>query len=499
MVKESSAGSSSSNGTEVSSKIIEALDEIRVEFSGAKKKDEENKMDVSKPTGKILSFFKPNGTSKKNEAVTDKRMIEVIDLDDDDDDVVIVEKHKPEKEEEDGLAIEQENKKMKAYASFQEQLQRRKNFDRQFFQGREQKLNPFFAPKTCATKTEELAANEASRGSKQEPKRNWKLDDFPSTQHIVYPSLNYSLDDCSTDLEKKHRFKCPPLRANLAHSSHTGDMPAYDYQSHRCRLSSHPCLHSNLPFWILGLNDTSTITTPEQRLETIATEWNCNFTRVAKLTESFTPRVKTSSFTSLVDQYSPQNATQLCGNDHTSLNLVSWMKEWKAFIQGSTDECSFEEHLYTNDEDTGQEELMKLFVLEGPSGSGKSSMVHAIAQECGFQVLEISSNQARSGKHILQQVGEATQSNSLVTRGRTDSRDDGLDELDSDVELEAGETKKKTRKPRKRKLGRERKQLVSQMKKRKAFNDSLEAHVGEKDKVAMTLIFFDDVRIDEHM
>ncbi|XP_039199544.1 ATPase family AAA domain-containing protein 5 isoform X2 [Crotalus tigris] len=130
------------------------------------------------------------------------------------------------------------------------------------------------------------------------------------------------------------------------------------------------------------------------------------------------------------EKYQPQNSSELIGNTEAIKKLQRWLCEWKRKADweekrtqkekknGSRDDSS--EHLdFIDDTSLSDEEnvLCNTMLLIGPSGVGKTAAVYACAQELGFKIFEVNASCQRSGRQILSQLKEATQSHQVNKQG----------------------------------------------------------------------------------
>ncbi|NXI40059.1 ATAD5 protein, partial [Galbula dea] len=130
------------------------------------------------------------------------------------------------------------------------------------------------------------------------------------------------------------------------------------------------------------------------------------------------------------EKYQPQDSSELVGNKKEIERLHSWLKEWKKRAdweekrnqkgeedkehQESLDSLDFKGSKSDLEEDTG---LCNTVLITGPSGVGKTAAVYACAQELGFKIFEVNASCQRSGRQILSQLKEATQSHQVDKKG----------------------------------------------------------------------------------
>ncbi|XP_014908578.1 ATPase family AAA domain-containing protein 5 [Poecilia latipinna] len=128
------------------------------------------------------------------------------------------------------------------------------------------------------------------------------------------------------------------------------------------------------------------------------------------------------------DKYQPQLSADIIDNTPAVKRLYSWLKDWK--LRADRDERKNqkakkqEEGSYDSEWDCGGEDcqdaddtLCNTVLITGPTGVGKTAAVYACAQELGFKVFEVNASSQRSGRLILSQLKEATQSHQVDNQG----------------------------------------------------------------------------------
>ncbi|XP_008413227.2 ATPase family AAA domain-containing protein 5b isoform X2 [Poecilia reticulata] len=130
------------------------------------------------------------------------------------------------------------------------------------------------------------------------------------------------------------------------------------------------------------------------------------------------------------DKYVPQHSSEIIGNSASVNKLHSWLKNWKRRADGDERRQMAERKRDESNswdcgdfqgeaglEDGGAEPVGKAMLLSGPSGVGKTAAVYACALELGFKVFEVNCSSQRSGRHVLSQLKETTQSHLVEIPG----------------------------------------------------------------------------------
>ncbi|NXP28148.1 ATAD5 protein, partial [Scytalopus superciliaris] len=131
------------------------------------------------------------------------------------------------------------------------------------------------------------------------------------------------------------------------------------------------------------------------------------------------------------EKYQPQDSSELVGNKKEIERLHSWLKEWKKRAdleekrnqKGEKEDTEHEDSLSSLDFKDSKSDLKEetslcnTVLITGPPGVGKTAAVYACAQELGFKIFEVNASCQRSGRQILSQLKEATQSHQVDKKG----------------------------------------------------------------------------------
>lgn len=120
------------------------------------------------------------------------------------------------------------------------------------------------------------------------------------------------------------------------------------------------------------------------------------------------------------DKYKPLSTNHMLGNFQSIKELKKWLISWKENKMRPKNAATDSDSSDFYDSDTDSRDSTKtvnnLLILNGPVGSGKTCSIYAVAAELAIKVIEVNVSSKRTGKVMLQELHEATQSHK-VNRG----------------------------------------------------------------------------------
>ncbi|KAK0140157.1 ATPase family AAA domain-containing protein 5 [Merluccius polli] len=132
------------------------------------------------------------------------------------------------------------------------------------------------------------------------------------------------------------------------------------------------------------------------------------------------------------EKYSPRHSSEVIGNASSVNKVHSWLKKWRRRVNGGDRREEGERKRPQNDgtswdrgdfqgeagsEGEPREPPSNTLLITGPPGVGKTAAVYACALELGFKVFEVNCSSQRSGRCVLAQLKEVTQSHLVEAPG----------------------------------------------------------------------------------
>lgn len=128
------------------------------------------------------------------------------------------------------------------------------------------------------------------------------------------------------------------------------------------------------------------------------------------------------------EKYKPLTAEEIVVNSAPAYQLKKFLATWQENFHKQKPKRRAGANADDDDDDDFEMEsnstsaLNKAVMLLGPTGNGKTNAVYALAHEMNFNVLEINAGTKRTGKKMLLELQEATQSHQVKGGGGADCR-----------------------------------------------------------------------------
>lgn len=74
-----------------------------------------------------------------------------------------------------------------------------------------------------------------------------------------------------------------------------------------------------------------------------------------------------------VQRYAPRGFNELLTSNKSNIEVLRWINNWKT-------------------DNSDDDEVPKILLISGPAGVGKTTLAHAAAQQCNFNVIEINAS-----------------------------------------------------------------------------------------------------------
>lgn len=121
--------------------------------------------------------------------------------------------------------------------------------------------------------------------------------------------------------------------------------------------------------------------------------------------------------TLLTEKYRPEKWIDLVGPEKTHRRLLKWLRHWSPLVF-DTPGPTFKNNYNGNNNFSNKSDFVdvlsrpqkKILLIHGPPGIGKTTVAHVIANQAGYDVLEINASDERSASTVKDRIGSAVSS-----------------------------------------------------------------------------------------
>ncbi|XP_055842014.1 enhanced level of genomic instability 1 [Episyrphus balteatus] len=135
------------------------------------------------------------------------------------------------------------------------------------------------------------------------------------------------------------------------------------------------------------------------------------------------------------EKYKAMSSDQVLVNVAPVNQLKEFLSSWRGMAR-ATDSSAFAD---LNDSSNSNSASSNSVVLLGPNSSGKTNAVFALANEMNFAVLEVNAGMKRTGKKLLQELQEATQSHQVRKNAKSNTKNLLKNTLNGNKKRQSGE------------------------------------------------------------
>ncbi|ODV61390.1 Ctf18p ASCRUDRAFT_7627 [Ascoidea rubescens DSM 1968] len=121
----------------------------------------------------------------------------------------------------------------------------------------------------------------------------------------------------------------------------------------------------------------------------------------------------TSSKNSLfVDKYRPKSFLDLIGNEKQNRSILKWLNQWNHCAFNNQSDLYKHDNNHNNNNNNNNMEIddpfnrpnKKILLINGPPGTGKTTISHLIGKQLGYEILEINASDERSGVRVKEKL-----------------------------------------------------------------------------------------------